>query len=57
MRYATFSREIGLTLYKTCYFSTILQQNLIFFLLTWLGIPIFLILFISTQNELSMIGF
>ena len=32
MRYTTFSREIRLTLYKTSYFSTILQQNLIFFL-------------------------
>ena len=41
MRYMTFSREIGLTLFKTCSLSTILQWNLIFSLLTWLGTPIF----------------
>ena len=41
MRYMTFSHEIGLTLCKTCSFSTFLQWNLIIFLLTWLGTPIF----------------
>ena len=41
MRYMTFSRVIGLTLCKTWSFSTILQWNLIFSLLTSLGNPIF----------------
>ena len=36
-----FSSEIGLTLHKTCSFSTILQWNLIFSPLTWLGAQIF----------------
>ena len=35
------SRGIGLMLYRTCSFSTILQWNLIFSLLTRLGTPIF----------------
>ena len=41
MRYMTFSREIKLTLCKTCSFSTILQWNFIFSLFTWLGTTIF----------------
>ena len=41
MKYATFSRGIWLTLCKTCSFHSILQRNLTFSLLTWLGSPIF----------------
>ena len=57
IKYATYSRGLWLALCKTCSFHSILQQNLTFSLLTWLGSPIFFILFISTHNKLSMSGF
>ena len=41
MRYMTFSRGFELMLYKISSFSTILQGNLIFYLLTWFGTLIF----------------
>ena len=37
MKYATFSHGIWLMLFKTCSCYSILQQNLTFSLLTWLG--------------------
>ena len=56
MKYATFSRGLWLTLYKTCSFHSILQRNLIFSLLTWLGSPIFLFyLLVRTTNFLWVV--
>ena len=42
MKYATFSHGFWLAFCKTCSFHSILQRNLTFSLLTWLGSPIFL---------------
>ena len=42
MKYTTFSHGLWLALCKTCSFHSILQRNLSFSLLTWLGSPIFL---------------
>ena len=56
MKYATFSRGLWLALCKTCSFHSILQQNLTFFLLTWLGSPIFLFyLIVHTTNFLWVV--
>ena len=56
MKYATFSRGLWLALCKTCSFHSILQQNLTFSLLTWLGSPIFLFyLLVHTTNFLWVV--
>ena len=56
MKYATFPRGIWLTFYKTCSFHNILQWNLTFSLLTWLGSPIFLFyLLVRTDNFLWVV--
>ena len=56
MKYTTFSRGIWLTLCKTCSFHSILQRNLTFSLLTWLGSPIFLFyLLVRTTNFLWVV--
>ena len=56
MKYATFSRVLWLALCKTCSFHSILQRNLTFSLLTWLGSPIFLFyLLVRTPNSLWVI--
>ena len=53
LKYATFSRGLWLALCKTCSFLNILQWNLTFSLLTWLGSPIFLFyLLVHTTNFL-----
>ena len=56
MKYVTFSRGIWLELCKTCSFHSILQRNLTFSLLTWLGSPIFLLyLLVHTTNFLWVV--
>ena len=56
IKYATFSRGLWLALCKTCSFHSILQRNLTFFLLTWLGSPIFLFyLLVHTTNFLWVV--
>ena len=56
MKYATFSRGLWLALCKTCSFHSILQRNLTFSLLTWLGSPIFLFyLLVRTTNFLWVV--
>ena len=56
MKYATFSRRLSLALCKTCTFHSILQRNLTFSLLTWLGSPIFLFyLLVHTTNFLWVV--
>ena len=56
MKYATFSRGLWLALCKTCSFHSILQRNLTFSLLTWLGSPIFLFyLLVHTTNFLWVV--
>ena len=56
MKYATFSRGLWLALCKTCSFHSILQRNLTFSLLTWLGSPIFLFyLSVHTTNFLWVV--
>ena len=56
MKYTTFSRGIWLALCKTCSFHSILQPNLTFSLLTWLGSPIFLFyLLVHTTNFLRVV--
>ena len=57
MKYATFSRGLWLALCKKCSFHSILQQNLTFSLLTWLGSPIFLkfYLLVHTTNFLWVV--
>ena len=42
MKISTFSRGLWLAVCKTCRFCSIIQRNLTFSLLTWLGSPIFL---------------
>ena len=56
MKYATFSRGLWLAHCKTCSFHSILQRNLTFSLLTWLGSPIFLFyLLVRTTNFLWLV--
>ena len=56
MKYTAFSRGIWLTLCKTCSFYSILQRNLTFSLLTWLGSPIFLFyIIVRTTNFLWVV--
>ena len=56
MKYATFSRGLWLALCKTCSFHSILQRNLTFSPLTWLGSPIFLFyLLVHTTNFLWVV--
>ena len=56
MKYATFSRGLCLALCKLCSFHSILQRNLTFSLLTWLGSPIFLFyLLVHTTNLLWVV--
>ena len=56
MKYATFSRGLWLPLCKTCILYSILQRNLIFSLLTWLGSPISLFyLLVHTTNFLWVV--
>ena len=56
MKYATFSRRLRLALCKTCSFHSIIQRNLTFSLLTWLGSPIFLFyLLVCTTNFLWLV--
>ena len=57
MSYMNFSREIWLTLCKTCSFFNSFTVKFNNFSLYLTGDPDFLILFISTQNNLSMGGF
>ena len=56
MRYTMFYRWIWLTFYKMCSFHSILQWNLTFSLLTWLGSQIFLFyLLVCKTNFLWLI--
>ena len=56
MKYATFSRGLWLALCKICSFHSILQRNLTFSLLTWLGSQIFLFyLLVHTTNFLWVV--
>ena len=56
MKYATFSCGLWLALCKTCSFHSILQRNLTFSLLTWLGSQIFLFyLIVRTTNFLWVV--
>ena len=56
MKYATFSSRIWRLFYKTCSFHSILQWNLTFSLLTWLGSPTFLpYLLVHTENYLWVV--
>ena len=56
IKYATFSDTLWLAIFKTCTFHSILQQNLTFSLLTWLGSPIFFFyLLVRTTNFLWVV--
>ena len=56
MKYATFSGGLWLALWKTSSFHSILQRNLTFSLLTWLGSPILLFyLLVHTTNFLWVV--
>ena len=57
MKYATFSRGLWLALCKTCRFHSILQRNITFSFLTWLGSPMFLLYLLLHTYKLSMRGF
>ena len=57
MKYATFSRGIWLALCKTCSFHSILQRDLTFSLLTWLGSPIFLFYLLVHTTNFLWVGF
>ena len=57
MKYTTFSRGLWLALGKTCSFHSILQRNLTFSLLTWLGSPIFLFYLLVKKTNFLWVVF